>query len=41
VQADVYGKMIYTRNRTVSAKEFDTRQAEAMEISLFQHDPSL
>jgi hypothetical protein len=41
VHADVYGKMIYTRNRTVSAKEFDTRQAEAMEISLFQHDPSL
>jgi hypothetical protein len=30
-----YGKVTYTRNHTVSAKELDARQLEAMEIALF------
>jgi hypothetical protein len=41
VLADVYGKMIYTRIHTVSAKELNARQAEAMEIGLFRQAPVL
>jgi hypothetical protein len=41
VLADVYGKMIYTRIHTVSAKELNARQTEAMEIALFQQAPPL
>jgi hypothetical protein len=39
VLADVYGKMIYTRIHTVSAKELNVPQPEAIEIGLFQQAP--
>jgi hypothetical protein len=41
VLGDSYGKMIFTRIDTASAKELKARRAKAMEIGLFQQASSL